>query len=127
MEATQIGKTAAMIVEELFATTADVEAATGWAIKAAGACKGEVCVPLPPEVRADDGRVDLTVLADALGMALVRDDEFGLWSLGPESFSGRVLTTAEAPDLRLPDLDGHEFDLASLRGQKILLVAWAPY
>jgi len=27
----------------------------------------------------------------------------------------------------LPDLDGNEFRLSSLRGQKVLLVAWAPY
>lgn len=116
-----------MIVDELYATTDDVAEGTGWLIKAAGACKGEVCVPLPADVRVADGRVDLTVLADTLGMALVHDDELGLWSVGPESFGGHVLTTAEAPDLRLPDLDGNLFDLASLRGRKVLLVAWAPY
>jgi hypothetical protein len=29
--------------------------------------------------------------------------------------------------LVLPDVDGHEFRLSSLRGQKVVLVAWAPY
>ncbi len=33
----------------------------------------------------------------------------------------------EAPDLVLPDLDGQPFELASLRGQKVVLVAWSPY
>ena len=57
----------------------------------------------------------------------VHDEEHGLWALGPESVSGHALVTAEAPDLALPDLDGNDFHLSSLRGEKVVLVAWAPY
>jgi hypothetical protein len=60
-------------------------------------------------------------------MALVRDEQHDLWALGPESLGGRALVTAAAPDLVLDDLDGNEFRLDSLRGQKVVLVAWAPY
>ena len=60
-------------------------------------------------------------------MALVHDANHGLWALGPETLNGRALVTAKAPDLMLPDLSGQEFRLASLRGQKVVLVAWAPY
>jgi peroxiredoxin len=45
----------------------------------------------------------------------------------PASINSRALATAEAPELTLPDLDGNEFKLSSLRGQKVLLFAWAPY
>jgi peroxiredoxin len=38
-----------------------------------------------------------------------------------------VRSSAEAPELVLPDLDGHQFRLSALRGQKVVLVAWAPY
>jgi peroxiredoxin len=38
-----------------------------------------------------------------------------------------VLTTAVAPELELPDADGNPFRLSSLRGQKVLLVAWASW
>jgi peroxiredoxin len=38
-----------------------------------------------------------------------------------------MLTTATAPDLVLPDADGNPFHLSSLRGQKVLLVAWASW
>ena len=93
---------------------------TGWEIKPEGACKGDVCVTLP------DG-FSLSSAAERLGMALVHDEAQGVWALGPESLSGRALVTAQAPDLVLPDLDGNEFHLASLRGKKIVLVAWAPY
>jgi hypothetical protein len=62
-----------------------------------------------------------------MGLPIVEDAEHGLWALGPESIGGRALTTAEAPELCLPDLDGQEFRLSSLRGQKVLVYAWAPY
>lgn len=115
-----------MILERLDVDVDELERRTGWAIKPQGACKGDACVPLPAgAVRG--GRVQADALADRLGMALVADEAHGRWALGPESLGGRSLTTAEAPDLRLPDLDGHEVALSSLRGQKVLLVAWAPY
>ena len=60
-------------------------------------------------------------------MPLVAAPEFGLWAMGPAAIGSRALATAQAPDLRLPDLDGNEFRLSSLRGQKVLLYAWAPY
>jgi hypothetical protein len=97
-------------------------AGTGWVIKPKGACKGEVCVPLGrPE------RFELPETARRLGMALVFDEDAGLWALGPESLGERALLTAEAPELELDDVDGNPFRLSSLRGQKVLLVAWAPW
>jgi peroxiredoxin len=99
---------------------------TGWRIKPEGACKAEVCVPLPAAVHTDDGFLDVTVLAQKLGMVLVGDGP--VWALGPETaVTGRALTTAVAPELVLPDLDGTSFHLASLRGQKVVLVAWASW
>jgi hypothetical protein len=95
---------------------------TGWDIKPEGACRGDVCVPLP-----DSDGFDLVRVADRLGMALVHDGDAGLWALGPASLGGRALPTAQAPDLVLPDVDGQDFRLSSLRGSKVLLVAWAPY
>jgi hypothetical protein len=59
-------------------------------------------------------------------MPLVHDDDTGVWCLGPEAL-GRALTTAQAPDLILPDYRGNPFALSSLRGQKVLLVAWASW
>lgn len=68
----------------------------------------------------------MRVLAERLGMPLVRDEEAGLWCLGPAA-GGRALTDARSPDFALPDLAGREFRLDSLRGQKVLLVAWASW
>ena len=117
-----------MIVESLEITPERFAAGTGWEIKPQGACKAEVCVPLPRDARAPDGRVDIEVLAERLGMPLVADTEHGIWALGPETaVTGRALTSAVAPELVLPTADGDAFHLSSLRGQKVLLVAWASW
>ena len=101
---------------------------TGWTVKPEGACKAEVCVPLPADARTPGGALDVGVVAERLGMPLVRDDAHDLWALGPETaVTGRALSSAVAPELTLPDVDGNPFDLASLRGQKVVLVAWASW
>lgn len=110
-----------MIVDRLEIGTEDFAAGTGWEIEPEGACKGDLCVPL----RA--GGFDLADTASRLGMAIVADEESGLWAIGPETLGGRALATAEAPQLVLDDLDGNEFRLSSLRGQKVVIVSWAPY
>jgi hypothetical protein len=112
-----------VILQSLRADRAEFEQRTGWALKPQGACKGEVCVPMP---QPSGDVVDVAVIAERLNMPLVHDDAAGLWALGPEG-GGRALTSAEAPDLRLPDWRGEEFRLRSLRGRKALLVAWASW
>jgi hypothetical protein len=117
-----------VILTELSVDVADLEKRTGWAIKPEGACKADVCVPLPPHADMGRGKVDVGVLAERLTMPLVHDEEASLWAMGPESgITGRALTTARVPEIVLPDLDGNDFSLSSLRGQKVLLVAWASW
>ena len=101
------------------------ESATGWALEPEGACQGDVCVPLPADAVSEAG-VDIESVAERLGMPIVRHSET-LAALGPATLGGRALTSATAPDLVLPDMDGRPFDLASLRDEKVVLVAWSPY
>ena len=110
-----------MLVDSLDVSPDAFWRATGWEIKAEGACKGEVCITLP-----EDG-FDLVRTAERLGMAVVHDQDLGLWAIGPETVGGRALATAQAPDLVLLDIDGNEFRLSSLRGRKVVLISWAPY
>lgn len=110
-----------MILESLELDPAAFEARTGWAIKPQGACSGDVCVPLPA------GALDARSVAERLGMPLVHDEAHRLWALGPASVTGRALTTAVAPDLTLPTETGAPFSLASTRGSKVVLVAWASW
>jgi hypothetical protein len=64
--------------------------------------------------------------AERFGRPLVGDEPDGPWCLGPPA-GGRALASVEAPDLVLPGLDGTPFALRSLRGTKVLLVAWASW
>ena len=112
-----------MILRSPRVDPAELERRTGWAIKPEGACKDERCVLLPPDA---DERLDARILADRLGMPLVRDETTGLLCLGPEA-GGRALSSTQVPDLELPDLEGRPFDLGSLRGRKVLLYAWASW
>ena len=118
-----------MIIQSLSISRQEFENGTGWQLKPEGACHGEICVPLPPAVNADIARgiVDVRVVAKHLGMPIVHDAEMGLWALGPVSMSGRALSTAVAPELELPDINGNMFQLSSLRGKKVVIVSWAPY
>ncbi len=113
-----------MLLRSLEVSRDEFESGTGWKIRPEGACKGEVCIPLPA---APGETIDVEAVAEAMGLPLVAEPEHGLWALGPESIGARALTTAEAPELTLPDLDGKPFSLSSLRGQKVLVYAWAPY
>jgi hypothetical protein len=112
-----------MLTRTLDITAADFLDGTGWAIKPEGACKAEVCVPL---ASAESG-FGLFATAERLGMAIVTDEASGLTAIGPESIGDRALATAQAPELVLSDFDGNEFRLSSLRGQKVVIVSWAPY
>ena len=95
---------------------------TGWRLKPEGLCREHRCVPF-----VSDGEViELAAAARAIGAPLVHDVEHGLWALGAEA-GGRALASPMAPDLELPDMLGRPFRLSSLRGQKVLLVAWASW
>jgi hypothetical protein len=111
-----------VILERLDITPEELHERTGWEIRPEGACKADRCVPLPN----GGDRIDVRVLAERLDMALVEDERHGLWALGPES-GGRVLLSAELPEITLPDRDGNLFSLSALHGKKVLLVAWASW
>ena len=113
-----------MILERPEVDPAELAARTGWELKPEGACKAHLCVPLPD--RAGDGPLDAPMLAERLGMALVRDEPRGLYALGPEA-GGRALLSARMPELELPDRHGRPFSLRSLRGTRFVMVAWASW
>jgi len=114
-----------MITTTLTVDRSEFEARTGWQFKPEGACKGEICVPLPAPIEGDI--INVADMAAQLGLPVVHDADHGLWAIGPESIGARALATTEAPNLTLPTLDGDTFELHSLRGNKVVLVAWSPY
>lgn len=112
-----------MIFTSSTASVAEFERVTGWQSKPEGLCRAERCVPFRS---ADPASVELAAAAEALAMPLVHDEAHGLWALGAEA-GGRALRSALAPELELPDFRGGSFRLSSMRGTKVLLVAWASW
>ena len=113
-----------MIVTGPSISSSELERRTGWSLRPEGLCRGDVCVPFTDV--ASPEAIDVASLSKALRMPLVADETHKFWCLGPQA-TGRALQTAEAADLVLPDIDGNPFELRSLRGQKVFLLAWASW
>jgi hypothetical protein len=117
--------------EGLWLPAREAEAATGWAARPQGFCKGEVCVPLPAGREQEfvrGTRVNVAALWRHLGRPLVQSERGDAWVLAE---SARDRTDArgslEAPDFTLPDVSGRMHSLRDHRGRKVLLVTWASW
>jgi len=106
-----------------------VKAALGWELKPEGLCRGDVCVPVPANSPIAIGEdIDLAGLAALLRRPLALDLEERAAYLGAVAEDrGAALASLEAPDFRLPDLEGRVHSLSAHRGQKVLLVAYASW
>jgi hypothetical protein len=124
-EANRAVSVGGVILDTLELSPDELHERTGWELKPEGACKDDRCVPMS-DLASTDGRIDVSDFARRLGMPIAGDEKYGLWALGPES-GGRVLASAAFPEVVLSDYEGNPFDLSTLRGRKVLLVAWASY
>jgi len=107
-----------MLFTESHPSVLDFELRSGWHVEARGLCHGDICVPFT-------GPTDARSMATALGMPVVEAD--GMLAIGPRS-TDHVLASIQAPLLTLPDVrTGQAFELTSLRGKKVLLLAWASW
>jgi peroxiredoxin len=117
--------------EHVVLALADLAAALGWELKPEGLCRGDVCVPVRDRSLvepAGEGGVSLQGVAAALDRPLVVDLDAGVAAIGPPRASRRqALAGGPLPDLALPDVDGVVLDLASLRGRKAVVVAFATW
>ena len=118
--------------EDLWITLEELTAATGWVRKPQGLCLGDRCVPIPPARKnafvSPDGRFNLAEFARYLEQPVVHDDTAAVWLFGRAAATRRdALRSLEAPDFRLPDLDGALHALSDYRGKKVLLLSWASW
>ncbi len=111
----------------------ELAASTAWELKPEGACRGDLCVPLPAGREGgflrDGGRqFNLTALAGLLGQPALHETAPAVWAFGEAGGSRREsLQSLEAPDFTLPDLNGRMHSLSDYRGKKVLLVSWASW
>jgi hypothetical protein len=107
----------------------------GWELKPEGICHGDLCVPIPPGRESEfaskhDGAtwLNFSALADQMGKPWAGDSKNRVWYFGAEAADrGNALSSLEAPDFELPDLDGKLHRLSDYRGRKVFLLAWASW
>jgi hypothetical protein len=106
-----------------------LRSALGYELKTEGICKGELCIPTASRPGLVTGAgVDLAALADLLERPIALDVAEGIALLGESADRrSRQLRSLEAPDFRLPDLDGNEHALSDFRGRKVFLLAFASW
>jgi len=115
--------------EAIRISPAGVASALGWELKPEGLCRAGVCVPVrerAPLVHADG--IDLAVLARLLDRPLAMEPSEGVAVLGASATDrAHRLSSMDAPDFTLPDLEGRLHSLRNQRGKKTLLIAWASW
>ena len=119
--------------ENLWVPASELPAAAGWELRPEGACRGDVCVPIPRGregefLRERPARFNLAALARLLAEPVVHEDAHGVWFFGT-SAATRLddMQSLRAPDFTLPDLEGRPHALADYRGTKVFLVFWASW
>ena len=120
---------------DLWLTTKDLARATRFVIKPQGVCRDELCFPLPKNRVAEfvskkgvTTWFNLTEFAGLIKQSFVVDQKNHIWYFGArEAEQNNYLSSLEAPNFTLPDLNGKLHSLADFRGRKVLLVTWASW
>jgi hypothetical protein len=106
---------------------------TGLEVKPEGICFDDTCVPLPAQqhhsfLQENDQKFNLSAFARLLGQPVVYDQNRDVWLFGEAgSVHRNALSSLNAPDFTLPDIEGQLHTLHSFLGKKIFLVSWASW
>lgn len=119
---------------QLWITTADLTRATHFAVKPQGVCRDELCFPLPKArkqefLRDSSGKhwFNLLAFADLVHQPVAHDEALSTWYFGQRSDQRQILSSLQAPDFTLPDVQGKMHSLSDFRGKKVFLITWASW
>ena len=120
---------------DLWITKADLKKATRFEIKPAGVCRDELCFPLPKAskesfLKKQEGQelFNLSAFARLIHQPVARDAKHSIWLFGErQTVQNGFLTSLNAPDFTLPDINGKMHSLSDYRGKKVLIVTWASW
>ena len=119
---------------QLWITTADLKRATRFEVKPQGVCRDELCFPLPKARQQEFVHktppvtwFNMTAFAALVHQPVAHDAALSTWYFGLRSDQRQQLSSLQAPDFTLPDLQGKLHRLSDFRGKKILLVTWASW
>src|SRR6266851_4312115 len=90
---------------DLWVRAADLPRINEFEVKPQGACRGDVCIPIPKELKKGSD-FNLSGFARRIHQATAADS--GVWSFGPiPVMRGAFLESRIAPDFAIPDRTGH--------------------
>jgi hypothetical protein len=119
---------------QLWITTADLKRATRFEVKPQGVCRDELCFPLPKprqqEFLHKEGSAtwfNLTAFAALVRQPVAHDASLSVWYFGLRADQRQAISSLQAPDFTLPDINGRAHSLSDFRGKKVLLVTWASW
>ena len=111
----------------LWVPKADLLKINGFEIKPQGACRADICIPIPRGMMKGD-TFNLTAFAERVGQKFIADPAARVWSFGEiPVVQGAYLESRIAPDVTVPDRKGRPIRLSQFRGKKVLLVTWASW
>lgn len=123
----RVGNDAKSSKDELWVRKRDLPAINGFEVKPQGACRADVCIPIPKVMLRGDF-FNLTAFAKKIGQAVVADRDARAWSFGEiQALRGSFLESRQAPDITVPDRLGRPVTLSRFRGKKLLVVTWASW
>ena len=108
---------------------ADLEDVLGWTLKPEGLCRDDTCVIVRDRAAIEvDGKINVAEVAGLLDRPVAVDEETNVVAIGSaRDQRRRALNDLEAPDFRLPDLDGNYHALSDHRSKKRLIAAFASW
>ena len=111
----------------LWIRKADLPTVNGFELKPQGACRADICIPIPRAMTRGD-YFDLSAFAKRVGQRVVADPAARVWSFGEiPVVRGSFLESRMAPDVSVPDRKGRPVRLSQFLGKKVLLVTWASW
>ena len=120
--------------DQLWITTADLKHATRFEVKPQGVCRDELCFPLPRAKQQDflhkephETWFNMTAFAALVHQPVAHDEALAIWYFGLRADQRQTLTSLQAPDFTLPDINGKPHSLSDFRGKKVFLVTWASW
>ena len=110
---------------ELWVRSADLPRINEFEVKPQGACRGDMCIPVPKELKSGPW-FNLSGFARRLHQAAV--NEGPVWSFGEiPVVRGDYYRSRVAPDFAVPDRKGRVVHLSDFKGKKVLVVTWASW
>jgi hypothetical protein len=113
--------------DRLWIRKRDLPRVNGFTLKPQGACRADLCIPIPKTMVRGE-YFNLTAFAAKAGQPMVAEPGARVWSFGEmQALGGGLSNSRIAPDVTVPDRLGRPVHLAGFRGKKALVITWASW